>query len=166
MKRREKEEIYLSRRGLAEEMGVPFYTVTQWLKTGVIPEKFVHAEARGARLYITINRDAADYLKDIAKIIAQQDKPAEQKPADVAEPDFTFSELERVFSLRFGESKPPKPHHKSFRLTPPAPPVGSNAFRTLQIGGISVLRHVSDRGVSYSWKGTDGRSYKIICDNK
>ena len=32
------------------------------------------------------------------------------------------------------------------------------------LGGISVLRHILDRGVWYAWKGSDGRSYKIICD--
>ena len=164
MRRREKEEIFLSRRGMAEEMGVPFYTVTQWLKTGVIPEKFVRAEARGSRLYITIKREAVDFLNGIAKIISKPNETVEAKPADITETDFTFAELERIFSLRFGESKPPKPHHKSFRLTPPAPPVGSNAFRTLVIGDISVLRHVSERGVWYAWKGKEGRSYKIICD--
>lgn len=164
MKHKEKEEIFLSRRGMAEEMGVPFYTVTQWLKTGVIPEKYVHAEVRGKRIYITINRDAVDFLRGIAEIIAKPVRPLRERPADAAEVDFSFAELERIFSLRFGESKPPKPHHKSFHLTPPAPPVGSNAFRTLVIGGISVLRHISDRGVWYAWKGSDGRSYKIICD--
>lgn len=84
------------------------------------------------------------------------------RTADLAEEDFTFARLDKIFAARFGESKVPPMRHKSFKLTPPPPPVSGNAFRTLTIGGINVLRHVSQHGISYSWKGKDGCNYKII----
>ena len=82
--------------------------------------------------------------------------------ADLAEKDFTFARLDKIFAARFGESRVPPMRHKSFKLTPPPPPVSGNAFRTLTIGGIKVLRRVSQYGISYSWKGMDDCNYKII----
>ena len=82
--------------------------------------------------------------------------------AGLAEEDFTFARLDKIFAERFGESRVPSMRHKSFKLTPPPPPVSGNAYRTLTIGGIKVLRRVSQYGISYSWKGDDECNYKII----